>query len=295
MASNSTVPETIAHLSPYNYIPTFSVGIVLLALFSVTTALHLGQALYYRLWFLLPTIVTGGFGEIVGWSARVWSSKAPLAQNPFLMQITTTIISPTFVLAANFIITGRLINRLGAQYSRLRPRMYTIIFCVCDVAALTVQAVGGAQASSASDDNNAKGAQQGGNIMLGGICFQLAAITVYSALTIEFLLRFLQDRPFPGRENTLTGRLTSAMDQRVKLLLAGLALSDLCIFIRAVYRTIELSNGWGGRIISTERYFVILDGGMIVIAMIGLNIFHPGFLMQETEGFESEKKLTDGA
>ena len=37
-------------------------------------------------------------------------------------RITTTIISPTFILAANFVIVGRLIRRLGTKYSRLSPR-----------------------------------------------------------------------------------------------------------------------------------------------------------------------------
>jgi hypothetical protein len=32
---------------------------------------------------------------------------------------STTIISPTFLAAANFIILGTIINRLGEQYSRL--------------------------------------------------------------------------------------------------------------------------------------------------------------------------------
>lgn len=30
--------------------------------------------------------------EILGWVARIWSSKCPYAQTPYLMQITTLII-----------------------------------------------------------------------------------------------------------------------------------------------------------------------------------------------------------
>ena len=78
------------------------------------TAIHLVQAIYFRLWFLLPTVILCGLGELTGWSGRLWSSYNILNGNAYLMQcvcydlrlctvlltvallrITTTIISPT--------------------------------------------------------------------------------------------------------------------------------------------------------------------------------------------------------
>lgn len=46
-----------------------------------------------------------------------------------------------------------------------------------------------------------------------------------------------------------------------------------------MYRTIELIDGWDGRIIKNELYFNILDGAMIVASMFCLNILHPGQLL----------------
>ena len=66
---------------------------------------------------------------------------------------------------------------------------------------------------------------------------------------------------------------------------------------RAIYRTIELSQGWNGRIISNQLYFSklllrfivawllmdnlidILDGAMVPIAMYTINLGHPGMLL----------------
>jgi hypothetical protein len=42
---------------------------------------------------------------------------------------------------------------------------------------------------------------------------------------------------------------------RARLALAGLAASTLLLFVRSVYRTAELSDGWNGRIIQTQSYF----------------------------------------
>lgn len=46
-----------------------------------------------------------------------------------------------------------------------------------------------------------------------------------------------------------------------------------------MYRTIELVDGWEGRIIKNELYFNVMDGAMIVASMFCLNIFHPGRLL----------------
>lgn len=48
--------------------------------------------------------------------------------------------------------------------------------------------------------------------------------------------------------------------------------------LRSIYRTIELADGWNGRIISTEWYFNTFDATPIFLAMVALNLFHPGRL-----------------
>jgi hypothetical protein len=64
----------------------------------------------------------GCIGEMIGWSGRLWSSKNIKLINPFLMQISTTIFSPSFMSAANFTILGVIIARLGLRYAWLGPK-----------------------------------------------------------------------------------------------------------------------------------------------------------------------------
>lgn len=160
------------------------------------------------MWWAIPTFITGGVGEIIGWSARVWSSKAPLLDTPFMMQYVS---SDTFQKhPSHATLTGLpqlssvplfswqqissspegsllALVQSTADWSRDYVRLSynipfqpsnwpwiltdTIIFCTCDAVALVVQAVGGATASSANDQ---KGTKLGANIMLGGIIFQLS-------------------------------------------------------------------------------------------------------------------------
>jgi len=279
-------PAEDALLSAYHYRPTEYVCILFVTLFALSTIAHLGQALRSRRWFLIATLVLGGVGEIVGWSARLWSSINILNPTPFTMQISSTIIAPTFMSAANFIILGTVINRVGPVYSRLTPRNYGIIFVSADVVALVVQAVGGGIASSA---NTRSGAAVGGNIMLGGIVLQLVAMVIYVILAGDFLYHVLVKKPVRStgapplddeeRSGSTEKSALTGLTGRVKLMILGLGISTLFLFIRSIYRTIELSNGWNGCIIGTQRYFNILDGGMVTLAMFTINILHPNFLL----------------
>jgi len=114
------------------------------------------------------------------------------------VRITTTIISPSFLTAALFKIVGDIIILLGPDYSRLKPvtckqsfhmsclcsvdviahahDLDLVVFITLDVAALVVQAVGGAQASIAAQTGN--DAEPGGDIMLYGIVVQLIGVTL---------------------------------------------------------------------------------------------------------------------
>jgi len=266
--------------SPYNYVPTEYVCAIFVALYGLSTLIHVGQMFRYRLWWLLPTVVLAGLAEVLGWSARLWSSKNPLLNTPFLIQISTTIIAPTPLVAANFLIFGKMIRRLGGSYSRLSPRFYAILFCSFDIVSLVIQAVGGGMASSA---NTETGAENGAHIMLGGIVLQMVCITIYVILAAEFFLRFIHDKPLRGSPSSRKQEdVTVLLDKRMRIMIYGLIFNTTCLFIRAVYRTIELSDGWKGRIISTQLYFNVLDGAMVTMAIYTLNFTHPGFLLRDS-------------
>jgi hypothetical protein len=132
----------------------------------------------------------------------------------------------------------------------------------------------------------------GGRIMLGGIVFQMIAITGYMILAIEFIFRYLNDKPFQRPDNEPpTGNYY--LDKKMKTMLLGTSFSSLAIYVRSVYRTIELTDGWNGRIITTEIYFNTMDGAMIVLAMYCLNVLHPGRLLGPFTSIEKTESVID--
>ncbi|KAG2344864.1 RTA1 like protein, partial [Suillus weaverae] len=267
---------------PYHYVPTEWICVLFVVLYSISTVLHLGQALRYKLWWMIPTATFAGILEILGWSARLWSSRSPKLLTPFEMQLVGTIIAPTPLVAANFIILGKIITQVGPEYSRLTPKLYTILFCCFDVICLIVQAVGGASAAHSASTKTS--ATMGANIMLGGIAAQLFAIVVYVTLAAETLIRLKYNAPFRYVEQPrILEKGQRAVSKNLQLMFCGMALCTLCIFIRSVYRTVELANGWAGPVISTERYFDWLDGGLVTLAIYTLNFIHPGIWVKKDD------------
>jgi len=259
----------------YEYLVNLGVAYTFVILFSLTTVLHVIQAIYFRLWWLLPTVVLAGIGETLGWSGRLWSAYNPLLQDPYLMQIVATILAPTPFVAALFMIFSRITQKLGVQYSRLSPRWYARIFLTADIVALVVQGAGGGLAATANTD---AGSTLGGNIMLGGIIFQLVSLIIFIGISSEYYIRYIRDVPIRQRQPDEPGR--REWGWRMKLFTASLVFILVCILIRSIYRTAELADGWNGTIITTEIYFDIFDAGMVTLAMFTMNFFHPGYFLK---------------
>ena len=98
-------------------------------------------------------------------------------------------------------------------------------------------------------------------------------ICVYSACATEFYIRYFKRCPIRSDSGDATHGF---FDNHMKVMSLALAFNTTCLFIRyvsvvpisihyvllvililyrAVYRTIELSDGWTGRIIGTQVYF----------------------------------------
>ncbi|KAJ7828779.1 RTA1 like protein-domain-containing protein [Mycena olivaceomarginata] len=280
--------------SPYGYTPTESVCILFVVLFGISTALHLVQALRYRIWWILPTIVFSGLLETLGWSARLWSSMSVLQPHPFEIQLIVTICGPTPLAAANFTLLGAIILHLGPMYSRLTPKSYTIIFLICFLRIQTsspfsVQGIGASVAAKAVI--NLMSPKKGSHIMLLGICHQLATIAVYTLCAGEFPLALPPHTTCsPSTTQHLTTGVPAAksMTKRQKILIAGMYIST------PSFHNGYLNDGFQGRIIQMEVYFTVLDGGMVTLAIFAFNFAHPGFLLYrvpEEKTHESKEGL----
>ncbi|KAK7038622.1 RTA1-domain-containing protein [Favolaschia claudopus] len=258
--SDPTIPGHPPIFSPemteYGYIPHKYVAIVFIVVFGLSTLLHIAQAIHYRMWWLLPTACLCGLGEVIGWAGRLWSSYSPLQHKAFMIQIVSLVVSPTPLIAVNFVLLGWIVIKLGAVYSWLPPQLYTAIFLSCDIIALLSQAAGGSIAAGAT---TAERTQLGAHIMLAGIGFLTAALITYCGLAVDFFVRYARDRPIKRGQSVV--RLP--LELKTKRMIFAVAFA-----LPSIYRIIELASGWHSAFMVNETYFNWLDGAMVALALI---------------------------
>jgi hypothetical protein len=70
--------------------------------------------------------------------------------------------------------------------------------------------------------------------MVAGIVFQLISVIIFSILFAVVIKRALSSDSDVLKE------------RKIQAVVAGTTLSVVCVVIRSIYRTIELSEGWTG-------------------------------------------------
>lgn len=230
----------------------------------------------------------------------------------YVMQMVTLTIAPAFTMGGIYFLLGQLVIIHGRQFSFLKPLWYAYIFIACDILSLFIQAAGGGVASAATLGNTSP--DPGTNTMIAGIAFQAFAMSIYVSLWFVFIWKIYfpkkdtharyaiekdnqQQMLKPGLKNFLKlffNTKASAeykrtvlepfynpkySDIRQRPLYNYFPLAVTCaiiaIFIRCIYRVVELAQGFRGYLITHEVYIMCLDAAMLVIALYVFIPFHP--------------------
>jgi hypothetical protein len=64
---------------------------------------------------------------------------------------------------------------------------------------------------------------------------------------------------------------------QANIVFLALWIATILIFIRSVYRIVELQGGFNGSIANNETVFMIFEGPMIILATLAVTVIHPGF------------------
>jgi hypothetical protein len=106
----------------------------------------------------------------------------------------------------------------------------------------------------------------------------MAAMVVFTVLVLDFLRRVCFKKSY--LESTKLGPAGHDMlPKAYAWLLVAVFISLFMIFVRSIYRTIELLQGWEGYLITHEGYFIGLDAATMTVAVAVFNFFDPVFLL----------------
>ncbi|KAH6654763.1 RTA1 like protein-domain-containing protein [Truncatella angustata] len=258
-----------------HYQPSIPGNALFLAIIVLFAICQLALGIYYKTGLMAVSILLGLATEALGYIARILLHTNPFDRAYFLWYLICLTIGPVFIAAAIYLSLGRIVVVYGEDISRIKPRTYTIIFMGCDIISLCIQAVGGGIAASTPITNQTM-IDLGTHVLIAGLSFQVASLFAFTACSLEFLWRV---KKYPGLRNPEFADLVNS--KRFKLFLCSLFIATTLLFIRTVFRSVELSEGFSGKLANNEVQFMILDGVMVILATMCITVWHPGYGFQK--------------
>lgn len=256
--------------------PSLSGNLTYTIIFAILFILHIIWGLRYKQWWFTIAFF-GGIGlEMAGFIGRSLSHSNDTNDDYFLLQIISLTIAPAFIMGGIYNLLMKFIVIYGSKFALMRPMLYSYIFIICDIISLVVQAAGGAIASMA---DTKKGNELGTHIMVGGMVFQIISMSVYMILFLQFFLKvkFFNIQKYKQLEFQFDPNFAHVRSRKLfKSFPYIIFICVVLVFIRCVYRVVELAQGWTGYLISHEIYLFTLDALMIALTAIILIVVHPG-------------------
>lgn len=293
----------------YKYNLDWAPNIIYILIFGLTFFFTIGMLYKSRYHWYNVTFFCGFGLEFFGFLGRCLSVNAPDNLQFYLMQYICLTIAPAFLMGGIYFIFAQLVVIHGRQYSVLKPMWYSYFFIASDILSLLIQSAGGGSASQAS--NQHKDTKPGTYTMLAGIAFQVVSMTIFLYFWIEFLLRIYFKHQVEAADKHVLNKKTFAnffkllfnrpsvreyrsvelekfynpkfADIRARKLFLwyplAITASVIFIYIRCIYRVVELGQGFSGWLITREWPIMVLDASMIALVAIICIPFHPVFVL----------------
>ncbi|CAA7266361.1 unnamed protein product [Cyclocybe aegerita] len=217
----------------------------------------------------------------LGISFRFGLAKNPQNKTIYILQSLFVLLSPCGFIAADYVLLGRIAGHLNAgQYLLIPARRITVVFVLSDVITFLIQAGGGGISASA---DTASKKDLGSKVFLVGLAAQLCSFLAYTGIFLLFLYRVWKHQPKTWKKDE-----NKDWANRWTTLAIALGISCVGILVRSVFRTVEMSEGFGGPLTTTEYWFYALDLLPLFIAIAVYVPFWPGrFIPGDQPSFDS--------
>ncbi|KAJ3156635.1 hypothetical protein HDU86_003859 [Geranomyces michiganensis] len=249
------MPATDRNL--YHFDPSIGGAVFGCLSFAGVFAAHIFYLRKYRTTYMWPMVV-GALMEALGYAIRLYSRTQVSATGPYAGQQVLIIVAPVFVAAACYVILGRTIRNVGAEYSFIPPRWLSGIFVTADCFSFLVQSSASGMLVSAKDHEKA---QMANRLLIGGLWIQVVSFTAFIILALAFHYRARAE----------TGSW--------KTLMYALYMASVLILIRSVFRVIEFSDGFDGPIATNEALMYVFDFTLMLLACCIFLGVYPGKLL----------------
>lgn len=170
-----------------------------------------------------------------GYIGRILLNSNPWDSDAFQLQICVIILGPTVICAALYLTIKHTALALSPSLSRFPPKWYPLFFLPADISCLLVQAIGGALAAAAGQDDEAL-LNHGNRAIIAGICLQVVVLSLFGLTAGEYMLRVRKRVRALGREAAEREGLGLWFEGRFRVFWKAAAGAFLAVYIRCIYR-----------------------------------------------------------
>ncbi|KAI0378835.1 RTA1 like protein-domain-containing protein [Hypomontagnella monticulosa] len=266
--------------SPYGYPPSAAAD----AIFFIIHIGSLMACLLYSFYladdnrwfeFTIPVSIACFF-ESIGYAVRLGSSSDPWNVALYATSMSFIFVAPAFVSAGIYLTIPEAIKILGVEHSLIDVTRYPLLIWI-DVLGFILQLVGIIFSFSdlSIDRGLGRNAQIGGPIIATGMAIQAVSLIIFIGLFAIVLLRAAVANSQFGYTTFHPIHGFVPMAHRFKFFVAMLLISAMCLFARAIYQTVVLSDGLGSYTAKNQALFAGLDSLLVIEAVVGLVVAHP--------------------
>ncbi|KAE8445853.1 hypothetical protein EG329_012776 [Mollisiaceae sp. DMI_Dod_QoI] len=262
--------------STWQFCPSVGASDLFIFLFGITTLFHIYQGIRTRKWYTTAVII-GASWETIAFVGRTLSINKPASEGLYSLWFILILVAPLWINGFVYMILGRMVwNFLPThEIFRVKASRLGVYFVSLDILAFLVQMLGAVSAVGNRKDPNA--ATNALHIYLVGCGIQQLFIIVFCIIAVKFHLEIRAQIP------------TDKQARALKMLYTMYAVI-LLITIRIIFRLIEYSSGFNSSIPNTEAYMYCLDSVPMFIALVLLNVTHPGNIMPGKESDMPSRK-----
>ncbi|KAF9464496.1 RTA1 like protein-domain-containing protein [Collybia nuda] len=222
---------------------------------------------YGAKWML--SMVVGAYTFAFGLGTRFGLHIHPESKGLYIVEYLFVVLSPCAFIAADYVLLGRLARYLDSdEFLVISPRRITVVFVSSDITTFLIQAIGGSLSVSA---NAPERALAGSRVFLAGLAAQLLSFFIFTCIYLVFIYRV-----YTKKRRAWTMDQLNMWYRDWRILALVLFTSCIGILIRSGFRVVELSEGFQGRLATSEAFFYGLDTLPLFIATAVYVPFWPG-------------------
>ncbi|EEA28511.1 hypothetical protein TMatcc_003159 [Talaromyces marneffei ATCC 18224] len=260
----------------WSFCPSLGAAIAFLVFFFLTFVAHVTQGIYYRKAYTW-VISMSALWQSITYILRIISIKNPSSLGEYAGWFVLILISPLWTNAFVYMVFGRMVWNYTPDATLWRVPAWRFGYCfvILDIVAFIIQVYGAASAETSG--NTIAQILRGIHIYMGGVAIQQAFIFCFCAFAYKFWRKLLEQKKTVNDQNPVSPDLSL---QSGFTLLYALIAALILISLRIFFRLAEYSNGLQSTIPNHEAFQYCLDSLPMLLALIILNIVHPGAIMR---------------